>query len=175
MSVFALAPIPLLIHFGKELGNKLQADLYQKHRSPDDWNWRQLGNDEFEFELIKQPKVHGEKTDNVVLILSLSGKIHVKEIKNILGENFDIYEMSIPNPNPLFLQALEQLELFSKEIRKLFGRIREHHGENCIIHLFPAIPVPMAIEIGRSILPKADPDIKVYDKTEEGFKYRLTV
>jgi len=174
ISVFGFAPIPLLIHFGKELGNKLPTDLYQKHRDTENWSWKDLKNKEFKYELIKQPK-NDAKTNDVVLILSLSGKIHVNEITDLLGENLNIYEMSIPNPDPLFLKALEQLELFSKEIRKLLAKIRQNRGEDCVIHLFPAVPIPIAIEIGRTLLPKADPEIYIYDKTTEGFKHRLTV
>lgn len=175
LSVFAFAPIPLLIHFGKELGNKLPTDLYQKHRDTEKWDWKELENKEFKYELIKQPKNKEEQNDDVVLILSLSGKIHVSEVTELLGKNIDIYEMSVPNPNPLFLKALEQLELFGKEIRQLLARIREKHGEKCVIHLFPAIPIPIAIEFGRSILPKADPEIKIYEKLKDGFKYTLSV
>ena len=41
LSVFALAPIPLLVHFGHLLGDVEYIDLYQRHRDRQDWTWKE--------------------------------------------------------------------------------------------------------------------------------------
>jgi len=42
-SVFALAPIPILVCLGRELGNKLHIDLFQRQRDHS-WKWQEKGN-----------------------------------------------------------------------------------------------------------------------------------
>ena len=47
--------------------------------------------------------------------------------------------------------------------------IRATHGPDCTVHLFPALPNSLAVEVGRVLLPKADPAIRVYDRNVSGF------
>jgi hypothetical protein len=51
------------------------------------------------------------------------------------------------------------------------------HGSDCSVHIFPAVPVPIAIACGQDILPKSDPTIIVYDhdKNKGGFIKVLTI
>lgn len=37
LSIFALGPIPLLVHLGAQLTNKVAADLFQRHRDTESW------------------------------------------------------------------------------------------------------------------------------------------
>ena len=51
------------------------------------------------------------------------------------------------------------------------------HWADVEIHLFPAVPNSVAIEIGRTQLPKSDPPISIYDhdKEQAGFIHALTL
>src|SRR5690606_36015931 len=40
LSIFAIGPIPLLIHLGATLGKAIPADIYQLHRDTEDWKWK---------------------------------------------------------------------------------------------------------------------------------------
>jgi hypothetical protein len=40
LSVFALAPVPLLVHLGHRLGDIEHVELYQRHRDLQDWCWK---------------------------------------------------------------------------------------------------------------------------------------
>jgi hypothetical protein len=54
--------------------------------------------------------------------------------------------------------------------------ILDGHGEQATIHIFPAVPVSVAIEIGRVRMPKSDLPLVVYDNIrEKGFMPRLTI
>jgi hypothetical protein len=176
LSVFALAPIPLLIHFGKCLGDTIPADVFQRHRGGSPWHWGALEEEGFDYSTFT-PDPAEKQGDRIALNLSLSGVIHDTEIGRALGERVPTYTMTIARPRRDFLRAKEQLELFRREWYALLGRIRGAHGEDCEIHLFPAIPVAVAVEIGRSLLPKADPRIVVYDADKEhgGFRPTLTL
>src|SRR5690606_21775519 len=97
----------------------------------------------------------------VAINVSLSGAIHAAEIERAVGGLIPTYTLTIAQPHRDFLQAKEQLELFQYESYELLARIREVHGEACEIHLFPAVPCSIAVEIGRSLLPKSDPPLIV--------------
>lgn len=166
LSVFALAPIPALIAFGKQLGDVVSADVYQRHRSTNDWRWSELEDDEFDY-IIHRPERDGAPATRVALNLSLSGTIHPAEIERALGSPVPTYTLTLARPNRDFLRAKEQLELFRNEWHRLLSEIRGDHGEECEIHLFSAIPCSVAVEIGRSLLPKSDPHLVVYDHDKE--------
>jgi hypothetical protein len=67
------------------------------------------------------------------------------------------YTVTIPKPHRDYLKSSGQLELFAAEMRVLLRQIREVHGTDCEIHLFPAIPAAVALKLGQLLLPKVDP------------------
>ena len=178
VSVFALAPIPLLIHFGKALGDIISADIYQRHRGEPGWRWQELSEEDegFNYTVIR-PEPTETKAPRVAVNLSLSGTIHATEIERAAGGQIPTYILTIARPCRDFLHAKEQLELFRSEWYRLLAEIRETHGDTCEIHLFPAIPNAIAVEIGRSLLPKSDPHLVIYDqdKDHSGFRTILTL
>ncbi|MEN8221233.1 MAG: SAVED domain-containing protein [Pseudomonadota bacterium] len=176
LSIFALAPIPLLIFLGVEIGDTIQADVYQKHRDTDSWAWQEQKDSDFHYEVLTPEKYDGD-AKQIVLNLSLSGTIHQSEIDKVIQEDCPIYKITIKNPNRDFLKCKEQLELFKREFHQLLALIRKHHGSDVDVHLFPAVPVSVAVECGRVLLPKSDPRIIIYDNNKKlsGFKDTLTI
>jgi hypothetical protein len=69
------------------------------------------------------------------------------------------------------------LSLFRNLFRRLLDRIKAKHGQAAEIHLFPAVPVAIALEIGRVRMPKADLPYQVYDQNREtgGFSFAFEV
>jgi hypothetical protein len=176
LSIFALAPMPLLMHFGNKLGNLIPADLYQKHRDTDDWKWkREPRRDDFSYEVKK--KITGRRSKKIAIILSLSGKIHAKEVLEAVPDASALYEITIPNPETGFLKFASRLQKFRSVYRDLLTAIRKKHGHDCEIHLFPAVPAPVAVMCGKELLPKTDPSVLVYDndKQKGGFVPALKI
>jgi hypothetical protein len=174
VSVFALGSIPLLIQLGYAIGNIVPMDIYQRHRDTQDWIWKSSARENFSYKI----KHSGNKdAKDVSLVLSLSGKILESEIEHTVDSNFSKYEIYIDNPRVDFLQASAQLEQFREVYRKLITEIREAHGQDSRIHLFPAIPAPIAVLIGKELLRRIDPEIIVYqkDSTDGKFKSALTI
>jgi hypothetical protein len=174
LSIFALGPIPVLIKLGHSIGNTISADLYQRHRDTENWCWKPEEEDAFEYQLREVP---GSEHGNVAVVLSLSGKIQEEEVYKTFTEKPYLYEITIESPNPGFLNQKSKLQKFRTIYRDLLSKIRESHGEKVTIHLFPAIPAPIAVLCGREILPKSDPSMLVYDheKDRGGFIKVLTV
>lgn len=158
-SVFALAPQPLLIELGRLLSDIPAAEVYQLHREPSDWVWQEHHSD-FEF-IIKRPE---NICKSVALKLSLSATIDDSRLINVLGGNASIWELTIREPHNDFLKSREQLRLFRQIFRRLLDEIKVIHGQNSLLHLFPACPVSIALEIGRVWMPKADLPICIYDQ-----------
>lgn len=162
LSVFALAPIPLLIELGTLLTDKTAVDTYQLLREPKGWKWQtNINNDKFEY-LISHTQSSSTKT--IAIILSLSGTIADKDVRDILGDDVAIWNVTIEDVNNDFMKSKEQLSLFRKTFRKLLDSVKEKNGRDSVIHLFPAIPISVAIEIGRVWMPKADLPIVIYDR-----------
>ena len=176
LSIFALAPIPCLIHLGKEVGDIVSADVYQRQRGAGDWTWKALEDEDFEYQVVKPEKGEGDHA-RVALNLSLSGTIQQEAIYEVMDEPDHTYTLTIRRPRRTFLKSQEQLELFSSTFKELLSEIREAHGEHTEIHLFPAVPNSVAVQIGRLLLPKADPPLHIYDYNRRlgGFTFALTV
>jgi hypothetical protein len=164
-SVFALAPQPLLIRLGVLLNDIYNVKVYQKHREPSTWRWQQTSTTNgYTFQ---EPV---DKTFTPVLIMSLSGTINHDRIKQVLGDNVSIWEISIDTPNNDFLKTEKLLSEFRHVARIAFDKIKSYHG--CVdLNIFPAMPISASVELGRIWMPKADMPLVIYDqnKINDGF------
>jgi hypothetical protein len=159
LSIFAFAPIPLLIKLGTLINNIHHANIHQPIKASQTWNLSDLG-DEVIY-VIKQPE---SISPVVALNISLSGKISDNRITSILGQNCTIYNLSIDLPFNDYLRTKKHLEDFSIAIRKLFNIIKTNHGRETTLNVFPAMPVSAAIEFGRCWMPKSDMPLCIYDE-----------
>ena len=175
LSVFAIGPMPLLMFLGKCIGDTVPADLYQSHRNIDDtnqtWSWpKEEKNTETRY--VMNSYHINKNSRNVAVVLSLSGKIDSTRYEGLVSENFSVYEITIENPSPHFLKSRKQLGGFSHEYRKLLNEIQTIHGDSCKISIIPAVPAPIAVECGRVLLPKSDPEIFVYEYDDSQDRFR---
>ncbi|WP_037327088.1 SAVED domain-containing protein [Runella zeae] len=159
LSVFGLAPQPLLILLGSLLGDLHPTEVYQLHREPKTWKWLNEP-DEVTFEVFKPQNSY----PTVALVFALSATITEDRIVSVLGEECSIWTFTVNKPNNDFLRNREQLARFRTELRLLLNEIKAYHGQNNLIHVFPAMPNAMAIELGRVRMPKADLPMLVYDQ-----------
>jgi hypothetical protein len=176
VSLFALAPIPLLIHLGREFGSKVAMDVFQRHRDTEDWVWKERGKPvEYRVETLRA----GSEQSRVALLLSLSGKVHIGALPKEIDHRFTVYELTIDGaePAPTYLRMREDLDRFKHAYQALLRRILKDHGQLEELHLFPAVPAPVAVLCGREILPKVDPPLLVYDydKRKDGFLLAIKV
>jgi SMODS-associated and fused to various effectors sensor domain len=173
MSVFALAPMPLLIELGRLLSDIPEAIIYQLHREPVDWKWRHEPK-QFAYQ-IHRPSDTCPK--QVALVLALSADILPDRIEKVLGEGILIWTLTHLKPGNDFLHSSMQLREFRQALRDVFNQIKTAHGEDANLHLFPAVPLSAAVEIGRVWMPKADLPFRVYDQNRAtgGFTFALDI
>ena len=62
------------------------------------------------------------------------------------------------------LKGRGQARQFRQCVRELLNRIKATHGENATLHVFPAMPVALAVDFGRIVMPKADLKLQLYDQ-----------
>jgi len=176
ISVFGLAPIPLLMHLGSKLSNKVPANFFQRHRDTENWCWKVEG-DPVGYRLELRQK--GEAGGPVALLLALSGSIPTEMLPEELRTSAWIYELSLEGraPDPTFLRRAEDLEGFRVAFQEVLGAIGQTHGTISHIELIPAVPAPVAILCGRERLPKVHPAFKVYDydKAKNGYNYAIDI
>lgn len=168
LSAFALAPIPLLIELGTLLTDKTRVEVYQLRREPQSWKWQSIEDANFDYIITRPDDL---STKNVALTMSLSGTIPPKDVLDAIGEDTAVWNLTIPNVGNDFMRSKDQLSMFRKTFRKLLDDIKLAHGRSAILNLFPAIPVSVALEIGRVWMPKADLPIVIYDRNRTGLNF----
>lgn len=189
LAVFAIAPIPLLVHFGHRLGDLVSVELFQHHRGKKNpWAWR--GEEELDlfYETIipaLTPEDHrGGHTDppTPVVSVSISGYVEPSTIRPHVDGPSVHYQINLPgveNGDQSGRDALPtraRLEAFGIEFRRVLDAVRARHGHDQTVHLFLAVPAPVAIEIGRNVK-HVDPPFLIYDyqKAAKGYSPALVI
>lgn len=160
-SLFALAPIPLLIKLGTLLTDKVSVDVFQPIREPKTWKWQQYP-DGFEF-IVKPPDSYENPP---ALVISLSDKILHDRITSVLDYDVSIWELTVADAfchNDMMRHTL-QLSQFRSTLRGLIRDIKQKHSHSTPLRIFPAMPVSCSIELGRIRMPKADMPWIIYDQ-----------
>lgn len=167
LSLFALAPMPLMALFGSLLTDKVPAQAYQLHREPfQTWKWIN-GPANFSFRVLLPQSFENPPA----LVISLSDSISHSRVTVIMGEAVSIWELTIDQPNNDFLKSKEQLSLFRETVRKLMVDIGKAHGKQTPLAIFPAMPVACAVDLGRVRMPKADPPWIIFDQNPKHGKF----
>jgi hypothetical protein len=176
ISVFALAPIPLLVYLGSQLSSKIPTDLHQRHRDKENWTWKTTG--EPAAYTISVPR-RGTDRSKVALLLALSGPIPADKLPSEIDSRFTLYEITLAKevPNPGFLRLRQDLLAFQRVYHETLAEIVKEHGLVDEIHFFPAIPAPVAVVCGREPLPKVHPALVIYDynKHKAGFSPTIRI
>lgn len=158
VSVFALAPQPLLVKLGTKLTDLHKVKVYQKHREPDTWKWQTL--DRPNPMKITRPE---DTSKMPVLVFSLSARAIENRVKSRFGDDASIWVVTAENPNNDMLKSKDQLAEFRTLTRKVLDEINAASQEQSI-KVFMAMPAACAVELGRVWMPKADKQLVLFDK-----------
>jgi len=172
LSVFALAPQPLLIELGRLLCDIVPMVVHQRHREPSTWTWQRDG-----------ARVRYQTTEPasgrsgvVALKLGVSATITDDRIQHVVGNDAAIWSLCAEAPHNDIVRSPEDQAAYRTALRRLFDAIKARHGDRVVVHVFPALPASLAVETGRVWMPKADPELRIYDQQRDsGFVYALTV
>lgn len=162
LSVFALAPQPLLILLGTLLTDIPKGEVFQLHREPQGWKWPEKARTT-SFQVIEPM----DKSGAPALVLSMSASITEERIAKVLGRKASIWTVTIPKPNNDFTKSRKQLAEFRSLMRPLLDKIKAAHGQTTTLNIFPATSVAIATELGRVRMPKADMPWQIYDQVNK--------
>lgn len=173
ISLFALAPMPLLIKLGTLIGDKVPTNVKQYDRNLNSWSFSQKGV-KTKYKVIRE---ENKKANKVVLNISLSATINNDRIVSVLGNECSIYTLTIDKPTNAYLVSKDQLNDFTISIRELFNEIKSKFDSKTPLHIFPSMPIATALELGRYWMPKADMPLIIYDenKLNDGFKKAIEI
>lgn len=171
--VFGIAPQPLLIKFGTLLYDLANVEVYSNQKEPKTWMWKEGLGEENYFKIIQPQKIKSK----IALVFSLSATITNERIYATLGEDCSIWQVTIDTPNNDFMKFKNHLSEFRIKCRYIFDQIKQMHGQNAEICVFPAMLPATAIELGRIWYPKADLPLKIYDQNSSrgGFIETITI
>lgn len=175
LAIFALAPIAVLIYLGSRLNNTIGALFFQRHRTisgelDSEWRWK---NEILTADYSVLQKRIGSSKSETVVVLSLSGHIDPANYEHLINSDMDVHEirLSSADPNRDFLQSNADLEKFRNTYQALISSLQLRMPLLKKIHLFAAIPAPIAVLIGREMLPKKDATIVFYDLNQTDLNY----
>jgi hypothetical protein len=171
LSIFAVAPQPLLVKLGSLISDIPAAQVYQLHREPPGWSWR-VENSPVPFNVRKPDALNGPPA----LVFSLSGTVTDDRVKAVLP-HASIWRISIDSPHNDFVRSPQQTEDFRRCLRSTLNSIKIAHGQAAELHIFLAMPVSLAVEVGRIRMPKADLPLIIYDEDRNagGFRRALEI
>jgi hypothetical protein len=159
LAVFGLAPIPLLFELGRLISDIVTADVRQFLRDPKGWKW-DPSSSAVSYELLRPERTGGA----VALKLQVSAPVVDERVAKVLGRDASIWSISAAGAHNDIVRRREDVAAFAKLFRKTLDDIKLVHGEDVTVNVFPAVPVSIAIEAGRSWQPKAHPSLAIYDQ-----------
>jgi hypothetical protein len=110
-------------------------------------------------------------------VLALSGAVPLDALPSAIREGSNVYTVTLDGaePNPTFLRQKVDLDRFRLSFQDALATIATEHGLRAEIDLIPAIPAPVAVLCGRERLPKVHPGLRVFDRHNGEYHYKLTV
>lgn len=178
LAIFGIGPIPMLVALGSLLGDKLPGAVFERHRHLADadpvraWCWEDDGPG-LPWLPFQPPRAQRGATD-VAVLLSVSGPVDPVAVSEVLPRQHPHYEIRLEAPRPNLVRTRAQLASFVARWREVLDHIRETYGETVRVHVFPAVPVSVAVECGRRML-QADPTLRIYNAIGGKYRYALTV
>ncbi len=167
----AIAPQPLLIYLGTLFSDIADVEVQQLQREPlQEWYLSNEKDEKFDVNIVIPKKKHSK----VALNISITADISEERIRNIVGDECDIFKIESNIHGNDIIKSRNQLEKYKNKIREVYEQIKDIYGRQCEIIVFPAMPISIAIETGRCWMKKTHPNLIIYDE-KKGFKKALKV
>ena len=161
LSVFPLAPIPLIMKLGFLMGDKMRADVYQKTKHPDTWEWQSAEhtND------FKVEEKRFESGSGVAIVLSVTAEIEMEAVLKVSAFK-TVYILRADRQGDESIKSEKDLSAFWHKYKELCESLK---GEE-ELSIFPSVPVSAAFEMGRRYMVGIYPKMVIYDRDGEFFK-----
>ncbi|MGG0888959.1 SAVED domain-containing protein [Cytobacillus horneckiae] len=172
--VFPLSPIPLLIDMGFLLTDTVPLSVYQFEREEGIWISDHPDRQK-EVELSSSADIKEE--DKLAILISVSGKVKMKDVQELLGDKFDSVSFEINDPGLKRVLYKQDVSYLQSQIKEEVEKLLQEQDYRKI-HLFYAGPAGLAIEIGRGINPNMWVEVCVYQyniRATPRYQYALSI
>lgn len=174
ISVFAIAPIPLLVYLGWQLDDKTPTRIFQKHRDQFvGWSWTNQG-EPVEFE-VSATNSQGDVED-VVLVCAITSDVNLAFLPDEIAgaPRVEIRPVDIP-PDPTLISHEQSLANFAEQWRATLATAESRYPAARRWHLVASAPVSVAIEAGRAVMRDAHPPVTVYERGRDSYEGVLVI
>lgn len=171
VAVFAMAPQPLLIKLGALIGDKHVAHIFQWHRADKSWSWPERG---MTSTISSDVPSGSPDVKDANLIVSISGEINSASIPE-QQRNLPTATLWAESPSVEIASCPESLDLFARELIAITSKIHAAFPALERLHLFPAMPVSMAVKLGTVVNFNLIKSLIVYEKDAALFHKALVI
>lgn len=175
LAVFGFAPIPLLMTLGRVIGDQHPTILFERHRHTDTWRWDDTAPDDWALSLDRPAAPPTEPPRDVAILVSISDRVKRWAVEAAVAGPLDIYEIRAHAPRVNCVRTRGQLADFARLWREALDAANERSRGMALVHVFAAVPISVAMQMGLGMLPKADPPLIVYDFRHRAFHRALTI
>lgn len=163
-AVFSLSPIPLAIHLGYVLSDRVEVRLFQYDRERTTWKWDSSCHaGDTEFRVAGFPNDTLEEPVDVVVRVSVSARIAQADTRAVCGRCPVEVDLVVVEPDVMWLRHPGQLVALGRSFRNLLRNLNELVPNCERIHLFYAGPTGGAITLGQAINPRMNPAVVLYE------------
>ena len=175
---FGSANVCMAIHLGWLFGRHTQVTFMQSQRTHPRkliWGWSNSDTPKGWFVKTTENFTNLVKDkEEVAISLSQSGVVLKSDVRIHINSEVPIIEIAVPEPTMHDLENEQQMDKFVKEVMEVLK-----HCRHCkVIHLFPAIPPPVALLLGQQIVNTMFPLIKIYEysyQSEPKYLFAITL
>lgn len=161
LGLFAFAPIPLLMTLGRVIGDQHPAVIFGRQRHTQSWRWDAESGEPIGLALDRPPD--GPTAPDIALLVSISARVKRWAVEAALPQGFDLFELRATTPGVEVVRTRADLAAFARLWRELLDAAHEHSRGVARVHVFAAVPISIAIQMGLGLIPKADPALVVHD------------
>lgn len=163
-ATFGFAPVPLAVHLGYLLSDRVEVCSYQWDRERHTWAWDPnvtTGDTDFIVTGLDVPQVEGPA--EVVLRVSLSARVTPTQTTGYVEGAAVEVDIAVEKPDPVsWLVHPSQVPAFRRAFRDALALIRDKVPQCSRIHLFAAVPMPCAVAAGQAINPRMNAPVQLY-------------
>lgn len=160
IAVYALADMPALMALGFALGHSAELYPFQWDRYANSWVFAQVDAPPPAFQTHFPPSLEGP----VALVLSLSGTIAPERIRAAFpGAAPAVITLTVEEPRLDLVQGPRAIDAFRLAVARVIEELEKSLPRATSVHVFPAMPAPLAVVFGMAIQPKVSFPFQIYD------------
>ncbi len=146
LSVFAFAPIPLLVGLGRALGDARDIDLYQRNQDGK-WTWSDAANRALQF-IVSKPYVAPENRE-AVLKVEISSIIDNDGIHKTIMQELPVFSLSVTSPQLHIVSSDATVKEFHAKLLFLLNDLTQEYPNLERLHVFLSAPASICVAFGR--------------------------